>query len=139
VRQHDQGDVPVPGVVAADLVLVEAGLVLRALEALLNRPPLMPVTATQLGLLLAETGRHTDAITTLLDAAVLWHQQTGRWDTSNLRRIRRERAAVSPDAFSQLAAVRQSWRPVGACLSASAQADVDIVVAVIVNVGPGTS
>jgi hypothetical protein len=29
VRQHGEGDVPVPGVVAADLVVVEAGFVLR--------------------------------------------------------------------------------------------------------------
>jgi hypothetical protein len=36
---HGQGDLGVPGVVAADLVLVEADLVLRRLEALLDRPP----------------------------------------------------------------------------------------------------
>ena len=41
--QHGQRDVPVPGVVAADLVLVEAGFGLGGLEAFLNRPPLMPV------------------------------------------------------------------------------------------------
>ena len=38
-REHREGDVPVPGVVAADLVVVQAGLVLGGLEALLDRPP----------------------------------------------------------------------------------------------------
>jgi hypothetical protein len=36
VRQHGKGDVPVPGVVAADLVPVEAGLVIGRLEVLLD-------------------------------------------------------------------------------------------------------
>src|SRR5262249_12439029 len=36
--EDGQGGVPVPGVVAADLVVIEAGLVLGGLEALLNRP-----------------------------------------------------------------------------------------------------
>jgi hypothetical protein len=39
VCPHGQGDVAVPGVVAADLVVVEADLVLRGLETLLDRPP----------------------------------------------------------------------------------------------------
>ena len=38
VRQHGEGDVPVPGVVAADLILVKAGLVLGGLVALLDGP-----------------------------------------------------------------------------------------------------
>ena len=37
--EHGQGDVAVPGVVAADLVVVEPDLGLRGLEALLDRPP----------------------------------------------------------------------------------------------------
>lgn len=37
--EHGQGDVPVPGVVFADLVVVEASLVLGGLEAFLDRPP----------------------------------------------------------------------------------------------------
>jgi len=36
VRQHGQGDVPVPGVVTADLVLVQPGLGLGRLEAFLD-------------------------------------------------------------------------------------------------------
>jgi hypothetical protein len=36
VREDGQGGVPVPGVIAADLVVVQAGLVLRGLEALLD-------------------------------------------------------------------------------------------------------
>jgi hypothetical protein len=43
VREHGQGDVPVPGVVTADLIVIEAGLGLGGLEALLNRPPLIPM------------------------------------------------------------------------------------------------
>jgi hypothetical protein len=39
----DKGDVPVPGAVLADLVVVQAGLVLGLAEAVLNRPPLMPM------------------------------------------------------------------------------------------------
>ena len=35
---HGQGDVGVPGPVVADLVLIEAGLILRCLEALVTRP-----------------------------------------------------------------------------------------------------
>src|SRR5258705_12293044 len=37
--EHGQGDVAVPGVVAADLVLIQPDLVLRGLERLLDRPP----------------------------------------------------------------------------------------------------
>lgn len=37
--KQGEGDVAVPGVVAADLVLVEADFVLRGLEALFDRPP----------------------------------------------------------------------------------------------------
>jgi hypothetical protein len=36
VGEHGQGDVPVPGAVAADLVVVQAGLVLRFREAFLQ-------------------------------------------------------------------------------------------------------
>jgi hypothetical protein len=43
VGEHGQGDVPVPGPVAADLVVVQAGLVLGLGEAVLIRPPLMPL------------------------------------------------------------------------------------------------
>src|SRR5258708_12627922 len=39
VREHGQGDVPVPGTVLADLVVVQAGLVLCFGEAVLDRPP----------------------------------------------------------------------------------------------------
>jgi hypothetical protein len=37
--QHGQGDVAVPGVVAPHLIVVDPNLVLRGLEALLDRPP----------------------------------------------------------------------------------------------------
>ena len=38
MREDGEGGVAVPGVVAADLVVVEAGLILRGLEALLDGP-----------------------------------------------------------------------------------------------------
>ena len=63
-------------------------------------------TATQLGLVLAETGRHADAAAVLMDAALLWHQLTGGWDTGNLRYLKRERAILGQATFSQLAAAK---------------------------------
>ena len=36
--EHGQGDVAVPGVPAADLVVIQAGLVLGGAEAFLDRP-----------------------------------------------------------------------------------------------------
>ena len=38
VGEHGQGDVPVPGAVAADLVVVQAGLALGFGEAVLDSP-----------------------------------------------------------------------------------------------------
>ena len=64
------------------------------------------MTATRLGLLLAETGRHADAATVLLDAALLWHQVTGGWDVGDLRNLKRERAIIGQAAFDQLAAAK---------------------------------
>lgn len=37
--QHDEGDVTVPAVPGTRLVMIEAELVLRCLEAIFNRPP----------------------------------------------------------------------------------------------------
>ena len=39
MRAHGQGDVPVPGAVLPDLVVIERGLILGGLEAFLDRPP----------------------------------------------------------------------------------------------------
>ena len=39
VGEHREGDVPVPGAVLADLVVIEPGLVLSLGEAVLHRPP----------------------------------------------------------------------------------------------------
>src|SRR6266851_5499048 len=36
--EHRQGDVPVPGVVEADLIVIQAGLVFRGAEAFLHGP-----------------------------------------------------------------------------------------------------
>ena len=38
MREHGQGGVPVPGVVPADLIVVQAGLVLGLSEAVLHSP-----------------------------------------------------------------------------------------------------
>jgi hypothetical protein len=43
VREHGEGDMPVPGVVEPDLVLVEADFTFPCFEAFFSRPPLMPV------------------------------------------------------------------------------------------------
>src|SRR5487761_1521970 len=48
VREDGQGDVPVPGAVLADLVVVQPGLVLRLAEAVLDSPP-GPCHCDQLG------------------------------------------------------------------------------------------
>jgi tetratricopeptide (TPR) repeat protein len=64
------------------------------------------MSATRLGLLLAETGRHADAAAVLLDAALLWHQGTGDWDPGDLRNLRQERAAIGQAAFDQLVATK---------------------------------
>jgi hypothetical protein len=64
------------------------------------------MTATRLGLLLAEAGRHPDAATVLLDAALLWHQATGGWDAGDLRNLKRERAVIGQAAFDQLVAAK---------------------------------
>ena len=39
MREHGQSDVPVPADVAAEFVLVQAALILRGVEALLEGPP----------------------------------------------------------------------------------------------------
>ena len=48
VGEHRQGDVPVPGAVLADLVVVQAGLILGLGEAVLNSH-LAPATAASSG------------------------------------------------------------------------------------------
>jgi hypothetical protein len=79
----------------------------QALDIFLESDPRQASkTTTLLGLLLAETGRHADAAATLLDAALLWHQQTGGWDANDLRNLTRERAAIGQDAFSRLVAAK---------------------------------
>jgi tetratricopeptide (TPR) repeat protein len=76
----------------------------QALDIYLESDPRQAsIVATQLGLVLAETGQHPDAAMTLMDAALLWHQLTGTWDTGDLRYLKRERAILGPAAFNQLA------------------------------------
>ena len=71
------------------------------------------IAATHLGRLLAQTGRHADAVTVLLDAALQWHQVTGKWDIGDLRDLKRERVIIGQAAFSQLvtAKVPQELQP----------------------------
>ena len=64
--------------------------------------------ATMLGLLLAETGRHHDAASVLLDAAQLWNQATGGWAAGDLRNLKRERTVIGSEAFEQLVATKVS-------------------------------
>ena len=61
-------------------------------------------TATQLGGVLAALGRHLEAARTFLYAAVTWRQETGRWDREDLRALRRERATIASDEFTDLVA-----------------------------------
>ena len=63
MREDGEGGVAVPGVVAADLVVVQAGLVLRALEALLDGP-----AATAPKVLAAASSRSRSR-----RSAVSWH------------------------------------------------------------------
>jgi hypothetical protein len=42
----------------------------------------------------------------LMDAALLWHQETGGWHAADLRHLKQERAVIGQDAFSQLATAK---------------------------------
>ena len=60
------------------------------------------ITATALGLVLAETGRHAEAAAVLLDGALARRQMTGSWAPADLRNLRREREIIGQAAFDQL-------------------------------------
>jgi hypothetical protein len=51
---------------------------------------------------LAELGRHPEAIRILTHVAVVWHQETGQWAEEVLHRLQRERAIIGPDEFTGL-------------------------------------
>jgi tetratricopeptide (TPR) repeat protein len=55
---------------------------------------------TRLGVLLAEAGRHKDAIAVLLDAAVIWRQEVGSWDGGSLPLLHRERTLLAQNDFA---------------------------------------
>jgi tetratricopeptide (TPR) repeat protein len=57
--------------------------------------------ATRIGIALAQANQHQDATTILLQAAITWHQQTGRWDPQDLTWLVREREQVDPSFFAQ--------------------------------------
>ena len=79
----------------------------QALDIYLESDPRQAsMTAARLGLFLAESGRHADAAPTLMDAALLWHQETGGWDADDLRHLKRERAVIGQDTFSQLVTMK---------------------------------
>lgn len=61
VGEQGEGHVPVPGVVASDLVVIESDLVLRGLEAFLYRPP-GPATPDEVGVVF-----HLDADVSVVD------------------------------------------------------------------------
>src|SRR5262249_141577 len=61
-------------------------------------------TVTGLALLLAESGRHDEAVVILLDAAVSWHQLTGSWDPEDLSYLKRERKLIKAEEFTALIA-----------------------------------
>ena len=63
-------------------------------------------TATRLGLVLAESGRHDEATAILVDAAVGWYQLTGTWDPVDLRYLKRERELIGDEAFITLVAAK---------------------------------
>jgi tetratricopeptide (TPR) repeat protein len=59
-------------------------------------------TATELGSVLARLGRHSEATAILLYAATSWRQETGKWDSGDLRLVNQERALIAPSEFTGL-------------------------------------
>lgn len=59
-------------------------------------------TATQLGLVLSELGRHNEATTILLYAAATWRQETGQWHPRDMQLLSQERTLVGPSEFAKL-------------------------------------
>jgi len=76
----------------------------QALDIYLGTDPRQAsTTATQLGVLLAETGRHDEAAVILIEAAVGWHQLTGDWDARDVQYLKRQRTILGQDEFGRLA------------------------------------
>jgi tetratricopeptide (TPR) repeat protein/cellulose biosynthesis protein BcsQ len=65
-------------------------------------PQAASVTATRLGIVLAQKGQHGDAVTALLYAATAWYQATGQWDSQDLQLLNRERRLIEPAEFTAL-------------------------------------
>jgi tetratricopeptide (TPR) repeat protein len=59
-------------------------------------------TATRLGIVLDKLGRHHEALRALLDAAVMWRQQTGGWDSNDLAWLHRESALAGDDELAAM-------------------------------------
>lgn len=68
------------------------------------------MTATQLGLLLAEAGRRHRAAPVLLDAALLWHQAADQWDPAG----QRDTAQRGADLIGQRAGAHDQRHVTGA-------------------------
>ena len=59
-------------------------------------------TAAQLGVVLAELGRHSAAAAMLLRAAVSWRQEAGQWSSLGLHLLRQERGKLRDAEFTML-------------------------------------
>ena len=59
-------------------------------------------TATKLGAVFAALGKHREAAGSFAYAAITWHQETGEWTQEDLQGLRRERAVIEQDEFTNL-------------------------------------
>jgi tetratricopeptide (TPR) repeat protein len=59
-------------------------------------------TATQLGIVLAQLDKHTEAAAVLLYAAMSWREETGQWDPEDLRLLNQERTVLGSGEFTKL-------------------------------------
>jgi hypothetical protein len=58
--------------------------------------------ASRLGIMLAQLGRHADAVDALLQALVSWHSATGAWSPNELGLLKRERRHLTGDEYAAL-------------------------------------
>ena len=59
-------------------------------------------TATGLGIVLAQLGRHDEAAQAFLCAAIAWHEETRHWPSHNLQQLHREREIIGSRQFAIL-------------------------------------
>ena len=58
--------------------------------------------ASSLGIVLSEIGRHRDATSAFLYAAITWRLETGQWHPEDLRWLNRERSLMESADFAEL-------------------------------------